>query len=475
MPKIFTGGSVGRLPLLIMITVLIQLNVPGAPLVADETSQQVSVAVFDLTVTGNMEKDNAVSLSNLLQAAIKENAVFDVVERDRLQDVQQEQMRQLSGGIEEAVEIGKMHAAQQLLIGSVGKLFDNIVITVRLVETETGRIIAADTIYTDKQFIETDIKKLAVRLATKSLDYTRPISLELINSEIEQENFRKAKRYIDIYIQRNGVTPRVRELRDELLPRLAEQYADDANRLRKDDNYEAALSMVQEALALRIDEKYVELQDKIIEQQEEHQQRIELNKKREAQKEKERALRRQKIIENGRLYPLLTYYRNLSLYGLHILSASSWVIDEYLNVPSGMGELGIEIYATDDPFTLREGQGRGMVNNMALLGGNITYIRGEPYSRLVLSGYVSPYLTAGIKLANLGIIFGLDGGGSFEYNNALEAGYRWAVNGGAHLSAEIKIKRSFGLSVLLKGDYQYYPDAPALSRPLLRVGVGLVF
>jgi len=112
---------------------------------------------------------------------------------------------------------------------------------------------------------------------------------------------------------------------------------------------------------------------------------------------------------------------------------------------------------------------------MALLGGNITYIRGEPYSRLVLSGYLSPYLTAGIKLANLGIIFGLDGGGSFEYNNALEAGYRWAVNGGAHLSAEIKIKRSFGLSVLLKGDYQYYPDTPALSRPLLRVGVGLVF
>ncbi|MDZ7794920.1 MAG: CsgG/HfaB family protein [Spirochaetia bacterium] len=193
MPKIFTGGAIGRLPLLIMITVLIQLSVPGVPLVADEASQQVSVAVFDLAVTGNMEKDNAVSLSNLLQAAIKENAVFDVVERDRLQDVQQEQMRQLSGGIEEAVEIGKMHAAQQLLIGSVGKLFDNIVITVRLVETETGRIIAADTIYTDKQFIETDIKKLAVRLATKSLDYTRPISMELINVEIEQENFQKGK------------------------------------------------------------------------------------------------------------------------------------------------------------------------------------------------------------------------------------------------------------------------------------------
>lgn len=475
MPSRFRVNSIRILPFALVIMVFIQLNLFAQDITADEGSQQVSVAVFELSVSGDMDKNNAAQLSVMLQAAINENAVFSVVERDRIQDVQQEQMRQLSGGIEEAVEIGKMHAAEQLLIGSVGNLFDNIVITVRLVETETGRIIIADTLYTNQDTIESDIKKLAVRLATKSIDYTRPISIELINSELELENYKKAKSYLDVYIQRNGVSSEIRSLREELLPLLAEQYAQEANQLRKDDNYEAALEAVQEALALRIDEEFIELQDKIIDQQAEYQQQREFEKKREAEREKERALRRQEIIENGRFYPLLTYYRNLSLYGLHVLPASRWAIDEYLNLPSSMGDLGIEIYATGDPFTLRESQGRSMVNNMALIGGNITYLPSDPYSRIELSGYLSPYSTVGIKLANLGILFGLDGGGTFEYNNELDAGYRWIVNGGAHLSVALKLKRSFGLSVMLKGDYQYFPETPSLSRPLLRIGMGLVF
>jgi TolB-like protein len=246
------------------------LAVPTLSSQESTKTQLITIAVMELTVQGEMEAHEARLLTELLQSAIKDTAVFEVVERDKINEVSKEKMRGLTGSFENVGEIGSLLAAQQLLVGSVGRLFDNIVLTVRLVETETGRIIIADTVYTEKVNIERDIKRLAVRLGTKALDSTREISIPIIKGEMDEKRYATAKRYLDVYIQRSGLSPSVREIREELLPLLAKQYAQEASDFRKKQKFEEAIEKIQAALALRIEEEYIRLRDRILKEEREY-------------------------------------------------------------------------------------------------------------------------------------------------------------------------------------------------------------
>jgi tetratricopeptide (TPR) repeat protein len=455
---------------------LILTALTSMPLEAEDSSgTRITLAVMNLTVRGNIDEEEGKSVRDVLQAAVKKTAVFEVVERAEIEKVQEELKRGLTGSLDNAGEIGNMLAAQQLLIGSVGPLFDNLVLTVRLVETETGRIILADTVYTDKEHIEQDVKRLAVRLGTKALDSTRDITIATIEKEIEGKRYSRAKRYLDAYLQRHGLSPRVRELRESLLPLLAKQHAKRARTLQRKDKYEEAIESVQEALALRTKEEYILLRDHILEKQREYERQQALKRKKEKQRQEEQKRRQQKIIEEGRFYPVVNYFRELTVHGLHIAPASYWVIGEQLDVPTSLGHPGAELWAVGDPLGIIGTGGRHTLNNVATAGVNVTYINETPYSSVLLTGYLSPYLSGGVKLANISLLFGLDGGGTFWYSNALTKGYRWIINGGATAAVAVKLNRSMGFFVLAKADYQYYKDDPSLSHPAVRLAAGMVF
>nr|HPO50423.1 CsgG/HfaB family protein [Spirochaetota bacterium] len=104
------------------------------------SSDRQRVAVLDFLAKGEAEKDFAIVLSENFTIALINAGKFIVVERNQLNNALKELNFQNTEDFDEktAVEIGKLTAAQVVVIGSVTKIEDYYYICVRGVEVSTG-------------------------------------------------------------------------------------------------------------------------------------------------------------------------------------------------------------------------------------------------------------------------------------------------------------------------------------------------
>lgn len=117
-------------------------------LVCSVFSQQskINIAVLDLEPTSIPNAD-AQFLSDRLRSELFKTGAFQVVERDKMQEILNEQGFQLSGctSVDCAVEAGQLLNVQQMIAGNIGKIEDLYSISVRLINVESGAIIKTAT------------------------------------------------------------------------------------------------------------------------------------------------------------------------------------------------------------------------------------------------------------------------------------------------------------------------------------------
>ena len=84
---------------------------------------KINIAVLDLDPTG-IDDENARFLSDRLRAELFKTNHFNVVERDKMNTILQEQGFQQSGctSLECAVEIGQLLNVEQMVAGTIGKI-----------------------------------------------------------------------------------------------------------------------------------------------------------------------------------------------------------------------------------------------------------------------------------------------------------------------------------------------------------------
>lgn len=92
------------------------------------------------------------AVSEMLIQSFSKSSLFQVIERDKLGSIFKELALNASGGIapEDAKRIGRISGADFLLLGSVAEAEQQLLTQARLVDVETGEIIAAESIYVDK-------------------------------------------------------------------------------------------------------------------------------------------------------------------------------------------------------------------------------------------------------------------------------------------------------------------------------------
>jgi TolB-like protein len=103
-------------------------------------SQEKSrIAILDFKGKGVSEAA-VTAVSDLIKSDIVNTGLFQVVERNQINEILKEQGFQKSGCTDQscAVEIGKILSARKILIGEVTKVGQSIVITGRLVDVEGG-------------------------------------------------------------------------------------------------------------------------------------------------------------------------------------------------------------------------------------------------------------------------------------------------------------------------------------------------
>ena len=105
-------------------------------------NSKINIAVLDLDAT-NIKDEDARFLSDRLRIELFDAGIFNVLERDKMNVILQEQGFQLSGctSVECAVEVGQLLNVQQMVAGSIGRIGNVYSISLRLIKVKTGELV----------------------------------------------------------------------------------------------------------------------------------------------------------------------------------------------------------------------------------------------------------------------------------------------------------------------------------------------
>jgi hypothetical protein len=106
----------------------------------------MNIAVIDLDPTG-ISNNESQFLSDRLRTELFETGVFQVVEREKMNAILNEQGFQQTGctSVECAIEIGQLLNVGVMIAGSIGKIEDIYSLSIRMIDVETGAILRTAT------------------------------------------------------------------------------------------------------------------------------------------------------------------------------------------------------------------------------------------------------------------------------------------------------------------------------------------
>ncbi|HPU84564.1 MAG TPA: CsgG/HfaB family protein [Candidatus Latescibacteria bacterium] len=117
---------------------------PSVLLRRQPAEQRIAVAVVDFKGVG-VSRDEVAILTDRLRAELVDSGIFMVIERERMEEILREQEFQVSGACESdacVVEIGRLVGVNRIITGTIGKLGSTYTTTARLINVETGEIVA---------------------------------------------------------------------------------------------------------------------------------------------------------------------------------------------------------------------------------------------------------------------------------------------------------------------------------------------
>ncbi len=138
------------------------------PLTAQADFEKTKIAVLDFQLQGQgyeTEDMGAIVAEWFITALVKAGR-FDVVERAMLKKIITEQKMSMTGVIDEstATQLGKLLGVKIIISGTVLKLQDVLEVNSRIIDVETGSIVAAENV---KSVSSTNLQQLIVLMSEK--------------------------------------------------------------------------------------------------------------------------------------------------------------------------------------------------------------------------------------------------------------------------------------------------------------------
>ena len=104
------------------------------------TNKNETIAVFDF-IGNDINSNTARTLSDRLRIELVKYNFINVLERNRIDAILEEQAIQMSGCVDEClVEVGKLLGATSIITGSIGKVGDYYTINARKINATTGKL-----------------------------------------------------------------------------------------------------------------------------------------------------------------------------------------------------------------------------------------------------------------------------------------------------------------------------------------------
>jgi len=369
--------------------------------------------------------------------------------------------------------MGKLFAVKQLILGTAGKLYGKIIITLRLVDAETGKNIFASTLYSTQESVFDDIKNIVSDLGDNAMIFNMGVRIEDIKRSIKDDEYKKAWFQLNRYRETNAATDEIIQLKQVITAELSEQYFKEAKRALRRDHFRDAKNKINYAIAIENREEYIKFRDRIKDEEDQFNQRIAMEKKK-------RELDVQRFGEDYRSFgeKVYEYYYNLDHPGLFLGASSGMEIRRDYKLGKRMSWYGCDLIGLGSFFSSNKGfVGSSMTGYFGL---NFRYIEAAKddaaaSNEFVFQVYTSPFLSTSVKIGHLFLNLGLDCGGIIHSSPAYEGGRLLGVTGGSTVLAQFKYYRTMGFFCGAKFDYEYYPDHNEFGFYTARLMAGVVF
>ena len=426
----------------------------------------------------SLATDEALAISDFLRTEIKNTGVFSIVEREQVKNIIKERQLELTGITEsdnqDLLQLGKLAAAERILLGSVGRLYGKIIVTTRLVDVSTGEVLFANNIYTEEEDLEYYVKQLARDIAEKGVAQRRSVSLDEIKSLLKKRDYRSARQFLTVYLQHHPADAETQSMNAVIYENLSRQNYREAKTALRKQKFQLARDLINEAIAVNNDERYFDLRNTIDIEEEKYLQKEKEQIERQKQLEEERRERRAENEAIGFTARAQNYYQGITVNGL--LLGPSYMIDvsDALELTLDTGKWGGELLYTGE-IGKRPNPGNTNLNWMSYIGLNCSYVPDNGTTTLLFRAYLGPFLSWAVKIGNFALQVGFDGGGMLWWNNNLSAanGLLFGATGGALGLVQIKVYKGLGIYAGIKADYLYFPADTANSGPALRFLGGL--
>lgn len=407
--------------------------------------------------------------TNIIITEISSIPYFEVLERKQANELYAEIAYQLQTGGEmtEAVANTRLRGARAILITGFGEIFERIVITARLVDLQSGRVLFAETIYTDQGSIQQAMKELSASMREKGSELGMVVSIDDIEHAVKAKSWKDAKRLADLYLRNAPGDARVRSLYETIAINRAGGLYSDAKRLVRLKLFKEARIAIDEAIALSPRSEYYAYRDTIGQSELDYQ-----------YKQKAEAQAREEALKTGKVRQ--GFWRQASDYlqaitieearlGLSYMPSLS--LSEDLMLDMRDGAWGFDFGWVN---AYRPEGGQGALNwswYAGVYGGYEPVMEGG--SGAMLSAYLAPLSAQSLRLGPLVLHAGIDCGAFFGYGpyDAEALKYGFSIGGMAELG--IRVFARSGLFTAVKADWRLYPGDFSRSGPALRVSAGI--
>lgn len=131
----------------LFLTTLILFSL-SADVFGQARSTKTAIAVLEFASSGDLSKNEIVTLTKRFRDMLVQTEVFNVLERDKMDAILKEQDFILSdncNSAECAVQVGQLLGVEAVVTGDIGKIGDTWTVSLRLVDMTTGKIEGTQT------------------------------------------------------------------------------------------------------------------------------------------------------------------------------------------------------------------------------------------------------------------------------------------------------------------------------------------
>ncbi len=131
-----------------------------------QTKPRVAVLPFSAI---NLSNSDAQAITSLFETALVKTGVFNVIEQNQIRAILDAQRFSLQGCTDEscAVEVGKLLAAEQIVIGELSRVGNRFILNAKIIDVKQGKNIRADNVSAGslEEIADTGAAMLAAKLA----------------------------------------------------------------------------------------------------------------------------------------------------------------------------------------------------------------------------------------------------------------------------------------------------------------------